>query len=148
MASSIYNIGTIRKILVCNFHYSMLGDLCSCTCYYLLTIPSNFYFRFIFFCLLCFFYSFSVLIPKFFHCLYLYLFSYKFQPVHGLFLVLFDDFELWVKNQWIHETCNKQALGSALKTVKLSEKHYTFNTGEYHLEKIVYILSWSFSFKL
>ena len=29
-----------------------------------------------------------------------------------------------------------QALGSALKIVKLSEKHYTFNTGEYHLEKV------------
>ena len=27
----------------------------------------------------------------------------------------------------------QQALGSALKIVKLSEKHFTFNTGEYHL---------------
>ena len=39
-------------------------------------------------------------------------------------------------------------MGSALKIVKLSEKDYTFNTGGYHLEKIVYILSWSFSFKM
>ena len=38
-------------------------------------------------------------------------------------------------------------LGSALKIVKLSEKHYKFNTGEYHLEKIVHILHWSFFFK-
>ena len=35
----------------------------------------------------------------------------------------------------------EQALGSALKIVTLSEKHCTFNTGEYDLEKIVYILS-------
>ena len=54
--------------------------------------------------------------------------------------VFFDDFELWVKNQWIYETW--QALGSALKIVKVPEKHDTFNTGEYHLEKVVYILSW------
>ena len=39
-------------------------------------------------------------------------------------------------------------MGSALKIVKLSEKDYTFNTGQYHLEKIVYLLSWSVSFKL
>ena len=39
-------------------------------------------------------------------------------------------------------------LGSALKIVKLSEKHYKSNTGEYHLEKIVHILHWSFSFKM
>ena len=32
-------------------------------------------------------------------------------------------------------------MGSALKIVKLSKKHGTFNTGEYHLEKIVYFLS-------
>ena len=28
----------------------------------------------------------------------------------------------------------QQALGSALKIVKLSEKDYTFDTGKYHLE--------------
>ena len=33
-----------------------------------------------------------------------------------------------------YETWNKQALGSALKIAKLSEKRNTFNTGEYHLE--------------
>ena len=36
---------------------------------------------------------------------------------------------------------NKQALGSALKTVKILEKQDTFNTGQYHLEKSVYILN-------
>ena len=78
-----------------------------------------------------FFYSFSVLIPK----------IIKFSQFKVFFLCFFDDFELSVKNQWIYETCNKQVLGSALKTVKLSEKHDTFNTGENHLEKIVFILS-------
>ena len=33
----------------------------------------------------------------------------------------------------------QQALGSALKIIKLSGKHYTFDTGEYHLEKFFYI---------
>ena len=34
-----------------------------------------------------------------------------------------------------------QALGSALKIAKLSEKRNRFNTGEYHLENFFYILS-------
>ena len=33
LASSIYNIGIIRKILVCNFHFYMPGVHCSCTCF-------------------------------------------------------------------------------------------------------------------
>ena len=33
MASSVYNVGTIRKILVCNFIFKCWGVHCSCTCF-------------------------------------------------------------------------------------------------------------------
>ena len=33
MASSVYNVGTIRKILVCNFIFKCRGVHCSCTCF-------------------------------------------------------------------------------------------------------------------
>ena len=63
----------LKKEVFGRYSFSCL----SCCWVIILFLPSNFYFRFIFFYLFrVFFHSFSVLIPKVFHYLCLYLFSY------------------------------------------------------------------------